>query len=81
MFQVKIRVHADSSESSNISGAAMLVPSPIGNAKDISEISRQYGQVVLESLIDEVCMKNKGVVERTDTLIDTNFTSYRHLTK
>ena len=46
-----IRVHADSSESSNSSGASMLVPAPIGNAKDISETSRKYGQVVLESLI------------------------------
>jgi N-acetylmuramoyl-L-alanine amidase len=61
-----IRIHADSSESSNISGASMLVPAPIGYAKDISEISRKYGQVVLESLIDEVGMKNKGVVERND---------------
>ena len=61
-----IRVHADSSESSNSSGASMLVPAPIGNAKDISETSRKYGQVVLESLIHEVGMKNRGIVERTD---------------
>lgn len=61
-----IRVHADSAESSNASGASMLVPAPIGYAKDISEISRKYGQVVLESLIDEVGMKNRGVVERND---------------
>lgn len=61
-----IRVHADSSESSNVSGASMLVPAPIGYAKNISEISRKCGQVVLESLIDEVGIKNKGVVERND---------------
>ena len=61
-----IRVHADSSESSNASGASMLVPAPIGYAKDISEISRKYGAVVLQSLIDEVGMKNKGVVVRDD---------------
>jgi N-acetylmuramoyl-L-alanine amidase len=61
-----IRVHADSSESSNVSGASMLIPAPIGYAKNISEISRKCGQVVLESLIDEVGMKNKGVVERND---------------
>ena len=61
-----IRIHADSSESSNASGASMLVPSPIGYAKGISEISRKYGQIVLESLINEVGMKNRGVVERDD---------------
>lgn len=61
-----IRIHADSSESSNVSGASMLVPAPIGYAKDISVISRKYGQIVLEGLINEVGMKNKGVVERDD---------------
>lgn len=61
-----IRVHADSSENSNTSGASMLVPAPIGYAKNISEISRKYGQVVLQSLIDEVGMKNRGVIERDD---------------
>jgi len=61
-----IRVHADSSESSDVSGASMLVPAPIGYAKDISEISKKYGQIVLESLINEVGMKNKGVVQRDD---------------
>lgn len=61
-----IRIHADSSESSNASGASMLVPAPIGYAKDINVISRKYGQIVLEGLINEVGMKNRGVVERDD---------------
>lgn len=61
-----IRVHADSSESSNASGASMLVPASTGYAKNISETSKKYGQVVLESLIDEVGMKNRGVVVRDD---------------
>lgn len=61
-----IRIHADSSESSSVSGASMLVPASIGNAKNISGISRKYGQVVLDSLVNEVGMKNKGVVERED---------------
>lgn len=61
-----IRVHADSSESSNTSGASILVPAPIGYAKDISEISRKYGEIVLESLINEVGMKNEGLIERND---------------
>ncbi|KZL89493.1 N-acetylmuramoyl-L-alanine amidase family protein [Clostridium magnum] len=61
-----IRVHADSSESSNTSGASILIPATIGYAKDISEISRKYGEIILESLINEVGMKNKGLVERSD---------------
>lgn len=61
-----IRIHADSSESSSASGASMLVPASIGYAKDISGISRKYGEVILKSLVDEVGMKNKGVVERKD---------------
>ncbi|MCE5220326.1 MAG: N-acetylmuramoyl-L-alanine amidase [Clostridium sp.] len=61
-----IRIHADSSESSSASGASMLVPAPIGNAKDISGISRKYGEIVFENLVHEVGMKNNGVVERKD---------------
>lgn len=61
-----IRVHADSFDNSSVSGASMLVPSSIGYATDISEISKKYGQVVLQSLIDEAGMKNRGVVERND---------------
>ncbi|MCH5139165.1 N-acetylmuramoyl-L-alanine amidase [Clostridiaceae bacterium UIB06] len=61
-----IRIHADSSDSSSVSGASMLVPAPIGYAKDINVISRKYGQIVLEGLINEVGMKNRGVVERDD---------------
>lgn len=61
-----IRIHADSSESSSASGASMLVPASIGYAKDISGISRKYGEVILKSLVDEVGMKDKGVVERKD---------------
>lgn len=61
-----IRIHADSCGKSNVSGVSMLVPAPIGYAKDISVISREYGQVVLKSLVNEVGMKNRGVVERND---------------
>jgi N-acetylmuramoyl-L-alanine amidase len=61
-----IRIHADSSENSSVSGASMLVPAPIGYAKDISVMSKKYGQIVLESLINEIGMKNRGVVERDD---------------
>lgn len=61
-----IRVHADSSDSGSVNGASMLVPAPVGYAKDISSISRNYGTVILEALIKEAGMKNKGVIERED---------------
>lgn len=61
-----IRIHADSADSSSAAGASMLVPANVGYSQDISEISGKYGQVVLQSLIDEVGMKNRGVVKRDD---------------
>lgn len=61
-----IRVHADSAETEKISGASMLVPAPIGNATNISEVSKNYATVILNELINEVGMKNRGVVERRD---------------
>lgn len=61
-----LRIHADSAETSDISGASMLVPAPIGYAKDISQISKKYGQTILECLTNEVGMNNRGVVERRD---------------
>lgn len=61
-----IRIHCDSSESKNIKGASMLIPAPIGYAKGISEISKKYGQIILNDLVVAAGMNNKGVVERND---------------
>lgn len=61
-----IRIHCDSADSQSAKGASMLVPAPIGYAKNISGISEKYGQVILNDLVSIVGMNNRGVVERTD---------------
>lgn len=62
-----VRIHADSSESSVIRGASMLVPAPINeNTKAIYEQSKKYGQSILSSVVSKVGMANRGVVERKD---------------
>lgn len=61
-----LRIHADSAENSNASGASMLVPAPVGYVKDKVEISRKYGEIILQSLTDQVGMANRGVVQRAD---------------
>lgn len=61
-----IRIHADSTDSSSVKGASMLVPGNVGYAKSISSISKQYGQIILKELISNVGMNNRGVVTRND---------------
>ena len=61
-----IRIHCDSADSQSARGASMLTPAPIGYAKDISGISKKYGQVILNDLVSTAGMKNRGVVERND---------------
>lgn len=61
-----LRIHADSAENLNASGASMLVPAPVGYVKDKVEISRKYGEIILQSLTDQVGMANRGVVQRAD---------------
>lgn len=62
-----IRIHADSSDSSKVSGASMLVPEPINeNTRNINEKSMYYGKTILNTLVSEVGMNNRGVVQRND---------------
>lgn len=61
-----IRIHSDSFHDSSIHGASMLVPGTVGYAVDIVEISRKYGEIILNTLTKEVGMKNRGVITRTD---------------
>lgn len=61
-----IRIHADSSDNKSARGASMLVPENNENTKDIYKQSKAFGQAVLATLINEVGMKNRGVVERSD---------------
>lgn len=62
-----IRIHADSNDSSSVKGASMLVPASINeNTKTIHDKSFSYGKTILDTLVSEVGMKNRGVVERDD---------------
>ncbi|MDD7792869.1 N-acetylmuramoyl-L-alanine amidase family protein [Clostridium sp. 'White wine YQ'] len=61
-----IRIHCDSVNSRSVKGASMLVPAPIGYAKDISTVSRKYGETILNDLIASAGMSNRGISERSD---------------
>ena len=63
---IAIRIHCDSAEAQSAHGASMLVPAPVGYAKDISAISKQYGQTILNDLVAQAGMYNRGVSERSD---------------
>ncbi|MBE6066091.1 MAG: N-acetylmuramoyl-L-alanine amidase [Clostridium lundense] len=61
-----IRIHADSFTSPSASGASMLVPGSVGYSKDISAISKKYGEIIFNTLVNQVGMKSKGIITRTD---------------
>ncbi len=61
-----IRVHCDSSIYTSNDGASVLYPAPIYYAVDIAETSRVYGNIVLDTLIDEMGMDRFGSFERDD---------------
>ena len=61
-----IRIHCDGMDNQSASGASMLVPAPVGYAKDISSISVEYGQTILNDLVASAGMNNRGVVQRSD---------------
>lgn len=62
-----IRLHADSFSNSSATGASMLVPSKSVQATaSIAETSKKYGQTILESYINKVPIKSRGVIERND---------------
>ncbi|MBU3159454.1 N-acetylmuramoyl-L-alanine amidase [Clostridium frigoris] len=61
-----IRIHADSNNNSAVNGASMLVPTDTKNTDPIYKLSKQYGQVVFKSFINEMGMNDRGVVERDD---------------
>lgn len=61
-----IRLHCDGMDNQSVTGASMLVPAPVGYAKDIAAISGEYGQTILDSLVEAAGMNNRGVVQRND---------------
>ena len=63
---LSIRMHCDSADSQSARGASMLTPSSVGYAKEISGISKRYGEIILDNLVSTAGMKNRGVIERKD---------------
>lgn len=62
-----IRIHADSSDNSTVTGASMLIPQAINdNTKAIYDESKRCGQIVLNTLVSEIGMKNRGLDPRND---------------
>lgn len=61
-----IRIHADSSDNSSANGASMLVPGNNKYTDSIYKISKKYGETVLNNLINNIGMRNRGVVTRDD---------------
>lgn len=62
-----IRIHADSSENTTVSGASMLVPLPVNEGtKVIIDESNRCGRIILNSLTSKVGMKNRGLAPHSD---------------
>lgn len=62
-----LRIHADSSVDSSVKGASMLVPAAINEStKAVYAASKSYGKTVLDTLVSEVGMTNRGITEHTD---------------
>lgn len=59
-----IRIHADSADNSSAKGASMLVPGKNEYTKEFYDESKLFGKVILNTLTNEVGMKNRGVIER-----------------
>lgn len=63
---LEIRIHCDSAANSSAHGASMLVPGDTGYAKNISSVSRTYGETILEGLVNSAGMYNRGISVRSD---------------
>lgn len=63
---LEIRIHCDSIDISSVNGATMLVPAPVDYVKNVSSESKKYGEEILNSLVSEVGMNNRGISERSD---------------
>lgn len=61
-----IRIHTDSADNSSTKGASMLVPGKNEYTKEFYDESKLFGKVILNTLTNEVGMKNRGVIERDD---------------
>lgn len=61
-----VRIHADSSESQSVHGASILVPPKNEYTSEISDVSREYGEKIINTYTQELNIKNRGVIYRDD---------------
>lgn len=62
-----VRIHADSFKDKSISGATILVPEELrGDRKSLSEESSRCANIILNNMVNEVGVKDRGVVLRND---------------
>ena len=63
---ISVKIHADGGNAS-ATGVSMLVPSNKNlNNPELCIISKQAGELILNSVIEETGAKNRGIVERSD---------------
>lgn len=63
---LEIRIHCDSIDVESVNGATMLVPAKVDYVSSVSDISKSYGETILNTLVSEVGMNNRGISERSD---------------
>lgn len=63
-----ISIHADyDNNNSEIKGASILVPAPFNdNTKLICNKSYKYGKIILDKLVKDLGVENKGLIQRND---------------
>lgn len=64
---IMVRIHADDSDSSSVSGISMLVPvkNYFGNSSMVSD-SVRLGKCILGKVIEATGAKDRGIIERSD---------------
>ena len=57
-----VRIHADSAENKSANGASMLVPANNEYTEGIYNQSKLFGEAILNTVTNEVGMRNRGVI-------------------
>ena len=61
-----IRMHADSNDDTSISGASMQVPANNEYTSSFYDISKKYGEIIINNYATELNLKKRGLVYRGD---------------
>lgn len=62
-----IRIHADSFDDNKVNGASVLVPEKNNeNTEKIADLSKQYGEIILNSYCNSLGIENRGVFLKGD---------------